>query len=137
MALNELTGSLVPDLLNGATLAGSLDYPVFASAGSLYTMTLAVTPNARQRTLIAVNTMNVVLSALNVFLASSSAYPFTNIGQTQALTAPTKAGSGAAYTDRDASLIGANVLVLGISASVGTLPTSGALKLYLVEVGVS
>ena len=133
----QLTGSLAPLTAAAPKLIGTVPYTSFTASGTIYPSFKSVlSRNARRRTFYLYNTLNESLSSAGYIPQDSALAPAgVSVAHSEAASVIPAASQIVIDTSEQLPLLAAHVDSMALSLGMGaTLPTSGAVYLYVTEV---
>lgn len=132
-----LTGSLAPLTAAAPKLIGTVPYTSFTASGTIYPSFKSVlSRNARRRTFYLYNTLNESLASAGYIPQDSALAPAgVSVAHSEAASVIPAASQIVVDTSEQLPLLAAHVDSMALSLGMGaTLPTSGAVYLYVTEV---
>ena len=132
-----LTGSLAPLTAAAPKLIGTVPYTSFTASGTIYPSFKSVlSRNARRRTFYLYNSLNESLSSAGYIPQDSALAPAgVSVAHSEAASVIPAASQIVIDTSEQLPLLAAHVDSMALSLGMGaTLPTSGAVYLYVTEV---
>jgi hypothetical protein len=131
----QLTGSIAPNVAAAPTLLATINFSQFTASTTTYqTVISLLRRNAKQRTFIITNSMNQPITTVTLFFNDSASSVGSNKVVNITLTAPVANGQTVETSESKPILVSHVDSVLIGLAMGATAPTSGEVKIYVVEV---